>query len=246
MVQEQDKKPTEGVFDEAYNQNIRENIKRFRQKAGMTQAELAAKVGYADKSMIAKIESGKTEPPFDKLKKFAEVFQISFFDLYFSEEELREMKEDEELSRTIARKESSRDLLQNPVIVPLLNDELGDTEFLYVKANIKQYIAAPDWVTCTFAVTSPDNSMLYAGIQKGSTVFIEETEPENGELAAVVIGDDNKVHIRRIYAENMYSCDALIMLQTAHPDFPPDVYYEGGVDNVWILGKAVYVLNELR
>ncbi len=226
--------------------NIKNNIKRLRLEAGLTQAELAKLVGYADKSMIAKIESGKTEPPYDKIKKFAEVFQISFWDLYLSEEELKEMQEEKELSQTIARKESSIDLLLKPVIVPLLADELGDTEFLYVKANIKQYIAAPDWVSCTFAVTSPDDSMLYAGIQKGSTVFIEDTEPENGELAAVVIGENPKIYIRRFYARKRYSCDELITLQTAHPAVPPEVFYDGAAENVWILGKAVYVLNELK
>ena len=38
-----------------FEKAIRENIKKLRLGVGMTQAELAKKVGYADKSMIAKI-----------------------------------------------------------------------------------------------------------------------------------------------------------------------------------------------
>ena len=222
------------------------NIKRLRLDARLTQAQLAELVGYADKSMIAKIEAGKTEPPYDKIRKFAEIFKLPVYEFYISEEDRREIEEHKKLSKTISQKECSSDLLQKPVIVPLLKANLGDTEFLFVKENIEQYIAAPDWLTCTFAITAPDDSMLNAGIRKGSTVFVEEEDPKNGELAAVIIGEDNRVHIRRIYVKDLYTLDALITLQTEHPDFPPEVFYEDGAEQVWILGKAVYVLNELK
>lgn len=39
-----------------------ENIKKRRMELGMTQTELANKVGYSDKGMISKVENGKVEP----------------------------------------------------------------------------------------------------------------------------------------------------------------------------------------
>lgn len=47
----------------------------------MTQSDLAQKLGYADKSMIAKIEKGLIDLPQSKILSFAEVLQISPGDL---------------------------------------------------------------------------------------------------------------------------------------------------------------------
>ena len=47
------------------------NIKERRLKLGMTQTELAEKLGYSDKSAIAKIESGKIDIPQSKIVAFA-------------------------------------------------------------------------------------------------------------------------------------------------------------------------------
>ena len=46
-------------------------IKEKRQEQGLTQAELAKRTGYSDKSMIAKIESGKIDLPLSKVEIFS-------------------------------------------------------------------------------------------------------------------------------------------------------------------------------
>lgn len=52
---------------------IGQNILRLRKKLGMTQEELAKKMGYTSKSSINKIEMGKSDIPQSKIAKFAEV-----------------------------------------------------------------------------------------------------------------------------------------------------------------------------
>lgn len=47
------------------------NIKNKRRELGLTQTELAHRTGYSDKSMIAKIESGKIDLPLSKVEVFA-------------------------------------------------------------------------------------------------------------------------------------------------------------------------------
>lgn len=47
------------------------NIKNRRQELGLTQSELANRTGYSDRSMIAKIESGKIDLPLSKVEVFA-------------------------------------------------------------------------------------------------------------------------------------------------------------------------------
>lgn len=57
------------------------NIKKRRLELQLTQADLATKLGYADKSMIAKIEKGLVDLPQSKILAFADVLQISPSDL---------------------------------------------------------------------------------------------------------------------------------------------------------------------
>lgn len=54
-----------------------ENIKKLRNKLGLNQTELAMKLGYADKSMIAKIEKGLIDLPQSKIIAFANVLNVS-------------------------------------------------------------------------------------------------------------------------------------------------------------------------
>lgn len=58
-----------------------ENIKNLRKQNNWTQEELAQKVGYTDRSAIAKIEDGRIDIPQSKIIKFAEVFGVNAGDL---------------------------------------------------------------------------------------------------------------------------------------------------------------------
>lgn len=57
------------------------NIKNRRLELGLTQSELAKKLGYSDKSMIAKIEKGAVDLPQSKIIAFAEALNVSPSDL---------------------------------------------------------------------------------------------------------------------------------------------------------------------
>ena len=54
-----------------------ENIKKLRKENGWSQEELARKVGYTDRSSIARIEKGQFDLPQSKILQFAEVFNIA-------------------------------------------------------------------------------------------------------------------------------------------------------------------------
>lgn len=53
------------------------NIKKFRTQNGLTQEELAKKVGYSNRSIIAKIESGGVDLSESKIKAFAEALNTT-------------------------------------------------------------------------------------------------------------------------------------------------------------------------
>lgn len=54
-----------------------QNIKKYRVAREWSQAELAQRVGYADKSMISRIENGKVDLQLGQIKKFAEVLGVT-------------------------------------------------------------------------------------------------------------------------------------------------------------------------
>ena len=70
------------------------NIKNKRTELKMTQSELASKLGYADKSMIAKIEKGLVDLTQSKIIAFAEALNTTPSELmgweYLSDEEIGE------------------------------------------------------------------------------------------------------------------------------------------------------------
>lgn len=57
------------------------NIKKRREQLHMTQTELAEKTGYADKTMISKIEKGVVDLPQSKIVLFAEALRTTPRDL---------------------------------------------------------------------------------------------------------------------------------------------------------------------
>ena len=54
-----------------------ENIRNRRVELGLTQSELASKVGYSDKGMISKIENGKVDLSQSQVMKFAKALETT-------------------------------------------------------------------------------------------------------------------------------------------------------------------------
>jgi transcriptional regulator with XRE-family HTH domain len=53
-----------------------ENIRKLRKQNGWSQEELAKRMGYTDRSMIAKIEAGKVDLAQSKIVEFAKIFNV--------------------------------------------------------------------------------------------------------------------------------------------------------------------------
>lgn len=52
------------------------NIKQRRLELGLTQLQLAKKMGYSDKTMISKIENGLVDLSISKVEEFAEILGV--------------------------------------------------------------------------------------------------------------------------------------------------------------------------
>ena len=100
---------------------IGKQLKYFRQKAGLTQAELAEKININEKH-ISKIESGIHFPTFDNFIKILDVLNIKLKDLDTSEKKLCS-KSREKLFRII-NQSSDKDIEFYTSVIENLNKNL--------------------------------------------------------------------------------------------------------------------------
>lgn len=83
------------------------NIKARRQALGLSQAELADKVGYSDKSMISHIESGKIDLPQSKIVEFADALKTTPGELLGWDIELNQNNNNGTISNNIGAENSN-------------------------------------------------------------------------------------------------------------------------------------------
>lgn len=106
--------------------------------------------------------------------------------------------------------------------------------------NYDEVVQVPDAVPATFAVRVKGDSMIGARIFDGDLVFCKEQPVvENGEIAAVLIGDE--VVLKRVYRH-----ESSMELRSENPMYPPMNYEDPVAPEIRILGKAVQVLGEVR
>ena len=73
------------------NETMWQRIKRLRTDQGMTQEELAKKVGYYGKDMVSRVEAGKVDITRDRIVKFAEALNVSPTFLFMGSESVSEI-----------------------------------------------------------------------------------------------------------------------------------------------------------
>lgn len=215
------------------------NIKHRRKELGMTQTDLAKKLGYTDKSMISKIENGSIDLPQSKIISFAEVLNISPSDLMGWEEPSPANKLDYSKISNIMPlpyKEGRTVPLIGSIAcgVPILADE-----------NIEKEVMLPEDISADFCLRCKGDSMINARIYDGDIVFIrKQPMVENGEIAAVLI--DEMADVSEATLKRVYIYKDKIMLIAENPAYPPMVYSNEDMNSVRIVGKAVAFLSRVK
>ena len=215
------------------------NIKHRRKELGMTQTDLAKKLGYTDKSMISKIENGSIDLPQSKIISFAEVLNISPSDLMGWEEPSQANKLDYSKISNIMPlpyKEGRTVPLIGSIAcgVPILADE-----------NIEKEVMLPEDISADFCLRCKGDSMINARIYDGDIVFIrKQPMVENGEIAAVLI--DEMADVSEATLKRVYIYKDKIMLIAENPAYPPMVYSNEDMNSVRIMGKAVAFLSRVK
>lgn len=99
--------------------------------------------------------------------------------------------------------------------------------------NREGEIDAPENMRCDFALRCHGDSMIGAGIHDGDAVYINiQPEVENGEIAAVRIGDE--ATLKRVYIHQDY-----IELRPENPAYESIIRRKEELNDVHIEGKAI-------
>lgn len=204
-----------------------ENIKRLREKMGLSQEELALRVGYKDRSSIAKIEAGLVDLAQSKIAAFATALSVTPAQLMGIA--------DVGGSSSAPKLEPLPEMRKIPLIgsiacgAPILAEE-----------HIEDYVSIPKYIPADFALTCKGDSMINARIFDGDIVYIrQQNTVENGEIAAVLIDDDATLKRVRLFDDH-------ISLEPENPQYRPIVLWGDEMNAVRILGKAVAFTSVIR
>ena len=106
-------------------------------------------------------------------------------------------------------------------------------EPITAEQNLTGSVDVPDDIHCDFALRCKGDSMIGAGIHDRDVVYIRiQPEVENGEIAAVRIGDE--ATLKRVYLHPDY-----IELRPENPAYESIIRRREEMNDVHIEGKAV-------
>ncbi len=195
-------------------------FKELRRAKGLTLEYLASELGTT-KQTIHKYETGIiTNIPPEKIERLASL-------LGTTPSELMGWAKKEEAS-PFSRVDFSTKRL------PILGD-IACGAPIYANEEYESYVSADSRLDADFCLRAHGDSMIQARIFDGDIVFIRsQNTVDNGEIAAVIIGDE--ATLKRVY---FYPEDSKLLLVPENPKYAPLLFMGDELNSVKILGKAV-------
>ena len=194
-------------------------ILQRRLELGLSQEELAQRMGYRSKSSITKLEKGVNDIPQSKVEEFAAALETTPAWLMG-------------LENTAIVPPPGFEPLPEMVRVPLVGS-IACGSPITAEQNIECYIGVPAAWHADFALTCHGSSMAPT-ICDGDIVCIRcQPEVEQGEIAAVRIGDEATLkHFHR-------QGDTVMLLADNAAVCPPMIYAGPQLNEIQIEGRAV-------
>lgn len=195
---------------------IGDKIKERRENLGLSQDDLASKLGYKSRTTIAKMESGANDITQSMVLKLASILETS-------PGYLMSWGSDDNAMRQI----------------PVLGT-IAAGEPLYAEQHIENHIAIPESWGIDFALRVKGQSMINAHINDGSIVFCRRQQTVDDGQIAVCLIDGQEATLKRL---KWY--DGLLVLHAENPTYEDLVFRGKEKASVQILGLCKHVLNKL-
>ena len=205
---------------------IYDRIKARRIELGLTVEQLAALMGYKDKSSISKIENGKADIPQSKVAAFARALKTTTAYLVGIDE-----------AKEAAPIPPGFQPMPEMDMVPLVGRIACGTP-ITAEQNVERIVCVPSKWRSTFTLTCKGDSME-PRIHDGDLVAIrKQPEVENGEIAAVRIGEEATL-------KHVYLHENFIELRPENPAFNSIILSREDMNDVVIEGKAVGLCRDI-
>lgn len=190
----------------------------LRKQQGLSQQALSDQVGIT-RSAIGMYETGRREPDLNTLGALADFYRVDL-------NTLTGYGEDTGTASLLPLGQMSK--------VPLLGQIACGTPIL-AEENVETYIDLPRHIQADFALDCKGDSMIGAGIRSGDVVYIRsQPEVENGQIAAVLV-DDDEATLKRLYFDGQ-----TVQLVAENPRYAPMVFVgEDITKRLRVLGRAV-------
>lgn len=205
-------------------------LKELRNAKGLYQKDIANELNIAI-STYSYWEQGKIEPDNTTLKKLADYFGVSVdYLLGCDEQPTQSIFDTYPNIRPVARRR-----------VPMLGG-VACGEPIYTNEDRESYVEIGTDLNVDFCLTARGDSMIGARIRSGDIVFCRAQDMvNNGEIAAVIIGDE--ATLKRVY---YYPEQKKLVLQAENPKYEPFVYIGNELNQIRILGKAVAFQSDIE
>lgn len=201
---------------------IGDKIRMLRKRKGLTQTELGEKLGVKTNA-VSKWECGRVEDiPMSKVKAMSVLFDVTPSFLI----------DDEQLPSNATPLD-----VQSFHRIPVLGRIAAGLP-LYAEQNIEGYTLTDlNGGAEYFALRVKGDSMNAARIQEGDVLIVRrQEEVENGEVAIVMVGDDDAT-VKRFYSAGN---TVTLMPQSTNPQHQAQIY-DLRKTKVKVLGKVVKV-----
>lgn len=207
--------------------DIGTRIKHLREEKKLTQEQLAKSIN-STKQAIFKYENGVvTNIPMDKLMTIAKVLSCSpSYLMGWSDSRNDYPQENLFKYDNIAPISTQR--------IPMLGN-IACGEPIYAEDERNCFVECGKEINADFCLTARGDSMIGARILNGDIVFCKsQSMVDNGEIAAVIIGDE--ATLKRVF---YYPEKKKLVLQAENPKYEPFVFVGDELADIRIIGKAV-------
>jgi len=200
-------------------------IESILNRIGMKPSELANRIGV-DRSTITRYFNGTRKISMEDVPKIAEVLGISPLEI---------LSDDQDKKAT-----NIIEVSQRTVRIPILG-KIACGDPILVEENYEDYkeVLAEGLPTGKLVYLEAKGNSMHPTIPNGSLVLIrEQSEVENGEIAAVRMNGNEEATLKRVKKQGN-----LIILMPDNNEFEPIVISES--NPAVIIGKAIEVTRKL-
>lgn len=213
---------------------IGNRIRNRREELGLSQDELAKRLGYKSRSSINKIELDQRNLTQSKIKSLADALETTpAYIMGWNEENRYSSVEEPRIIQSLFPIEVKR--------FPLLGNVACGTP-IFADEEKELYVEAGANIPADFCLKAKGDSMIGARICDGDIVFIHQQEMvEDGEIAVVLIEDE--ATLKRV----QYNAEANeLLLFAENPQYKTMRFSGEELNHIRILGRAVAFQSDIQ